>query len=88
MPPPWRASGLRSTGFAADHAPAVAASSPLPSPRSSRERWRRIIFEADTPAGRAFDVLLIIAILLSVLAVMLASVPHWNVRWHGMFVGI
>lgn len=39
-----------------------------------RERWRRIIFEADTPAGRAFDLLLIVAILASVVAVMLASV--------------
>ena len=39
-----------------------------------RERWRRIIFEADTPAGRNFDVCLIICILLSVVAVMLASV--------------
>jgi len=39
-----------------------------------RERWRIIIFEADTPAGRNFDVCLIVCILLSVVAVMLASV--------------
>lgn len=39
-----------------------------------RERWRRIIFEAETPAGRAFDVVLILAILASVIAVMLMSV--------------
>lgn len=39
-----------------------------------RERWRRIVFEADTPAGRLFDICLIVCILLSVLAVMLASV--------------
>jgi voltage-gated potassium channel len=39
-----------------------------------RERWRQIIFEADTPAGKAFDVALLVAILASVLAVMLESV--------------
>ena len=41
-------------------------------------RWQiflhEIIFEADTPSGWAFDVLLLVAILLSVLAVMLDSV--------------
>ena len=40
----------------------------------SRQRWHEIIFEADTPAGKAFDVLLLVAIVLSVLAVMLESV--------------
>ncbi|MEX2208640.1 MAG: ion transporter [Myxococcota bacterium] len=39
-----------------------------------RERLRQIIFEADTPAGKAFDVALLAAILASVLAVMLESV--------------
>jgi len=39
-----------------------------------RERWRVIIFEADTKAGKAFDVALLIAILTSVLLVMLESV--------------
>lgn len=41
-------------------------------------RWRHtlheIIFEADTPSGKAFDVLLIVSILLSVVAVMLDSI--------------
>ena len=41
---------------------------------SRRERWREIIFEADTPAGRAFDVTLLWAIALSVVAVMLETV--------------
>ncbi len=40
-----------------------------------RERLRIIIFEADTPAGKAFDVSLLVAILASVVAVMLDSVP-------------
>jgi voltage-gated potassium channel len=39
-----------------------------------RERLREIIFEADTPAGKAFDVGLLIAILTSIVAVMLESV--------------
>ncbi len=41
---------------------------------SWRERWYEIIFEADTPAGKLFDVMLLIAILLSVLVVMCESV--------------
>jgi voltage-gated potassium channel len=39
-----------------------------------RERLRQIIFEADTPAGKAFDVVLLVAIAFSVLTVMLESV--------------
>lgn len=39
-----------------------------------RERLREIIFEADTPAGKAFDVALLVAIFGSVLAVMLETV--------------
>ena len=50
-----------------------------------RARWRlrlhEIIFEADTPEGRAFDMVLIAAILLSVLAVMLDSVSGIRARW-------
>jgi len=45
---------------------------------NSQSRWRlklhEIIFEADTPAGKWFDVLLIVCILLSVVMVMLDSV--------------
>lgn len=39
-----------------------------------RERWREVIFEADTPLGKAFDVLLLVLILVSILTVMLESV--------------
>lgn len=46
----------------------------------SRSRWRLwlyvIIFKADTPGGRAFDVALLWSILLSVFAVMLESVAE------------
>ncbi len=40
-----------------------------------RQQIRRIIFEADTPSGKAFDLLLLIAIVASVAAVLLASLP-------------
>jgi voltage-gated potassium channel len=39
-----------------------------------RARLHQIIFEADTPAGRAFDLLLLAAIVASVIVVMLESV--------------
>jgi voltage-gated potassium channel len=40
-----------------------------------RDRLERIIFGVDTPAGRAFDVVLLVLILLSVTVVLLESVP-------------
>lgn len=43
-----------------------------------RERLYIIIFESDTPAGKWFDVLLILSILMSVAAVMLDSVKSIN----------
>jgi voltage-gated potassium channel len=46
----------------------------IPQNAAWRERLRVIIFEADTPAGKAFDVGLLIAILASIVAVMLESV--------------
>jgi voltage-gated potassium channel len=39
-----------------------------------QRRMHEVIFEADTPAGKAFDVLLLIVIVLSVVIVMLESV--------------
>ena len=47
-----------------------------------RERWRRIIFDHDTPLGRAFDVALIIAILGSVFVMMLDGLPKLSVEAH------
>lgn len=46
-----------------------------------RERLHEIIFEADTPAGKAFDVALLLAIVLSVIAVMLESVADVRARY-------
>ena len=52
---------------------------------SGRAAWRntlyRIIFEADTPAGKAFDIVLVVSIVLSVLAVMLDSVAATHAQW-------
>src|SRR5881398_974562 len=46
-----------------------------------RRRMFDVIFEADTPAGRRFDILLVCAILLSILAVVLDSVPGLGADW-------
>jgi voltage-gated potassium channel len=45
-------------------------------PAPWQQRWYEIIFEADTPAGKAFDVGLLVVILISVAVVMLESVPN------------
>ncbi len=50
-------------------------------PAPWRERARVIIFEADTLAGKAFDVALLVTILLSVLIVMLDSVEPIRAAW-------
>lgn len=49
-----------------------------PSVNHWKERWYEIIFEADTPAGKWFDILLLVAIVLSVIVVMLESVESYR----------
>src|SRR5690606_11669670 len=44
-------------------------------PENWRHRLHEIIFESDTYAGRLFDIVLLLTIVLSVIAVMLESVP-------------
>jgi len=46
-----------------------------------RARVHAVIFEAETPAGKAFDVLLILAIVVSVIVVMAESVTSVRVRY-------
>ena len=58
---------------------------PGPEASEARRRAYEIIFEHDTPAGRAFDVGLILAILLSVAAVMAESVVQVRLD-HGPFL--
>ena len=61
----------------------VALPSEQSAPEGLRARLHTIIFESDTPAGRAFDVGLLWAIVLSVLAVMLESVESIRVEYGG-----
>lgn len=53
---------------------------PQPEPGQRTSNWRlrlhEIIFEADTPAGKLFDVVLILAILLSIVTVLFDSVAE------------
>jgi voltage-gated potassium channel len=51
--------------------------------KSWRQRWYEVIFEADTRAGKLFDVLLLIAIFLSVLAVVIDTVPSVHKDYAG-----
>ncbi|MGB2266382.1 MAG: ion transporter, partial [Akkermansiaceae bacterium] len=52
------------------------------SPRPFKERLWEIIFEAETPSGKFFDVALLWVIAISVLAVMLESVAEIDARYH------
>ena len=49
--------------------------------RPWQQRAYSVIFESDTPAGRAFDIVLLVAIVLSVLAVMLESVHRVSAEY-------
>lgn len=44
-----------------------------------------IIFEAETTAGRAFDIILIVSILLSVIVVFLSSVEEYDLKYGSIF---
>jgi len=52
--------------------------------------WQRkvheVIFEADTFAGKLFDIILLIAIILSVAVVMIESIPAYGEKYHTFFV--
>ena len=50
-----------------------------------RQKLEQIIFEADTPAGKRFDLALLIAIVLSVLLVALESDPRLRGQYRGLF---
>jgi len=52
---------------------------------SLKKKLYVIIFEADTPSGKLFDVILLWAIVLSILAVMLESVPTIEVKYGKAF---
>ena len=55
----------------------------LSSSKSSlRSKLHTVIYEADTPLGKLFDVVLLILILLSIVFVMLESVPSIDAKYH------
>jgi len=53
-----------------------------------RALWYDIIFEADIPAGKVFDVSLLLLIILSVVAVMLESVEGIRAEAGGLLLGV
>lgn len=61
-----------------------------PGPAAWQRAWYEVIFEAETPAGKAFDVFLLLAIVLSIVAVMLESVRHYQEQpaWAATLAGI
>ncbi len=52
------------------------------SQKTWRDKLHEIIYEADTPIGRTFDFILLIAILASILFVMLESVEYVDNKYH------
>jgi len=54
--------------------------------RPTRDRIHEIIFEADTPLGKFFDVSLLVLIVLSVITVMLESSSGWSPGIRRLFV--
>ncbi|KKH96869.1 ion transporter [Methanosarcina sp. 1.H.T.1A.1] len=63
-----------------------------PQNRPADSNWRNtlytIIFEADTPAGKIFDEVLILTILLSIIVVMLDSVSNLAALYGGLFYSL
>lgn len=55
----------------------------------TKKNWRaqihEIIYEADTPLGKTFDIILLILILVSVVVVMLESVARIGIKYHSLF---
>jgi len=48
-----------------------------------RRRFHQVIYEADTPAGKLFDLILLLLILISIAAVMLESVAEIHKKYGG-----
>lgn len=57
-------------------------------PAPWQRAWHEVIFEAETPAGKWFDVALLVAILVSIAAVMLESVEALQPRWGSTLAAI
>ncbi|WBY01128.1 ion transporter [Ramlibacter tataouinensis] len=57
-----------------------------PPGQSWRQRLHRVIWQSDTPAGRLFDQVVVVAILVSVGVVLMDSVRGWHQDWRQVFV--
>lgn len=55
-----------------------------PTNKNWKSKLHEIIYEADTPAGKLFDVVLLIIILASILLVMLESVDSIDIEYHSI----
>jgi len=53
-----------------------------------RAKVHEIIFEADTRAGKQFDVFLMVAIVISVVVVMLDSIASYRAQYHRLFLNL
>ncbi len=53
--------------------------------RDWRYKWYDVVFHSNTPAGRLFDIILLIVIMISVLIVMLDSVPVFREKYRFAF---
>ena len=54
--------------------------------KSFKQKVHEIIFEADTVNGKLFDVILLVAILLSIIGVMLESVDEIDKKYHELII--
>lgn len=50
-----------------------------------KQKMYKVIFESNTPAGKTFDILLIITIIMSIIVVMLDSVSYYNSLYGNLF---
>ncbi len=53
-----------------------------PNTKNWKEKLHEIIYEADTPKGKWFDLILIMVIILSIVLVMLESVESFDTKYH------
>ena len=53
-----------------------------------KHKLHETIYEADTPAGKFFDIILFILIILSVILVMLESIRHIDQEYHTILLGL
>jgi len=61
----------------------------MPHPKGSlKHKLHVVVFEADTPRGKLFDVVLLVLIFLSVIVVMLETVPSINKNYQSVFKNI